>query len=254
MDHRNNFIGKNTEGRRFVIGSIYGCLYSLQSLLFHKIKIRKNDQIFLLGNYIDKGNNSKEVLDFIIELIAEDYNIYPIRGKQEENLLHMLEEDEDVLELYLSINHSTDLLVNNKIPQKYISFLHNLSYFYETEEALLVHAGFNVKHPHPLEDKVSMLYVQNTENDLGSFTGKKIFSSSQINSIEAIQDKINAESTLISLNNAAYRASEPHNSSKELGNICALDLDKSMLVVQNNLDIANDEDINLLEFEQYMLG
>ena len=49
----------------------------------------KNDQLFLLGDYIDRGQDSKGVIDYIIEL-QKEFQVFPIRGNHEENILLLL--------------------------------------------------------------------------------------------------------------------------------------------------------------------
>jgi len=51
--------------RLFAIGDIHGCFDSLQELVENKIQLDKDDKLVLLGDYIDRGNKSKEVLEEI---------------------------------------------------------------------------------------------------------------------------------------------------------------------------------------------
>lgn len=57
-----NNVGK---GRRIAIGDIHGCYNPFRKLL-DKIQITRHDQIFLLGDLIDKGNKSALVLDLYL--------------------------------------------------------------------------------------------------------------------------------------------------------------------------------------------
>lgn len=54
--------------RLFAIGDIHGCFNSLKELVENKIQLQKDDKLILLGDFIDRGGKSKEVVDFIIEL------------------------------------------------------------------------------------------------------------------------------------------------------------------------------------------
>ena len=40
-----------------------------------KIQITKSDKVVLLGDYIDRGSQSKEVIDYIIELKEKSFDI-----------------------------------------------------------------------------------------------------------------------------------------------------------------------------------
>ena len=53
--------------RLFAIGDIHGCFDSLKELVENKIQLQKDDKLILLGDYIDRGDKSKEVVDCIIE-------------------------------------------------------------------------------------------------------------------------------------------------------------------------------------------
>jgi serine/threonine protein phosphatase 1 len=68
---------------RYVISDIHGCLLTFQELL-SKIGFSKSDELILLGDYINRGKRSKEVLDTIIELQNHDYQITALRGNHEE--------------------------------------------------------------------------------------------------------------------------------------------------------------------------
>ena len=62
----------------FAIGDIHGCLnelVSLQKKIFSYPKFEKeNDLIVYIGDYIDRGPNSKEVIDHILKLQRENIN------------------------------------------------------------------------------------------------------------------------------------------------------------------------------------
>ena len=66
--------------RLFAIGDIHGCCDSLKELVENKIQFQKNDKLILLGDYIDRGDKSKEVVDFIMELQEKGFNIIPLMG------------------------------------------------------------------------------------------------------------------------------------------------------------------------------
>ena len=67
-----------------VIGDIHGCYYTLINL-FEKIK-NECSQVFTVGDLIDRGHYSKEVVQFCI-----DNNIMPVRGNHEDMLINAIE-------------------------------------------------------------------------------------------------------------------------------------------------------------------
>ena len=54
--------------RSFVIGDIHGCAATLRRLVDEILRPAPEDRIYLLGDLIDRGPDSKGVLDFIFEL------------------------------------------------------------------------------------------------------------------------------------------------------------------------------------------
>jgi serine/threonine protein phosphatase 1 len=73
--------------RVFIIGDIHGCNKTFRKLVLEKISIRKTDKIYCLGDYIDRGPDSKGVIDFIIQLRKDGFNIHTLRGNHEQLLL-----------------------------------------------------------------------------------------------------------------------------------------------------------------------
>lgn len=53
--------------RIFAISDIHGCLRHFKALI-RKIDLKPEDTLILMGDYIDRGEDSKGVLDYIIEL------------------------------------------------------------------------------------------------------------------------------------------------------------------------------------------
>ena len=56
------------KNRLIAIGDIHGCYNNFFQLVNDRIKLTKNDQLVLLGDYIDRGDQSKDVIDFIFQL------------------------------------------------------------------------------------------------------------------------------------------------------------------------------------------
>jgi len=74
-------------GRMFAISDIHGCGISLDHLVSKEIKLKKSDELFLLGDYIDRGKNSKLVIDIILDLVSKRYKVKCLRGNHEQMFL-----------------------------------------------------------------------------------------------------------------------------------------------------------------------
>ena len=67
--------------RTFAISDIHGCLKQFKALV-SKLGLKKEDTLILLGDYIDRGEDSKGVLDYIAEL-KEECNLVTLLGNHD---------------------------------------------------------------------------------------------------------------------------------------------------------------------------
>jgi len=158
--------------RLFALGDIHGCFDIFRILLEQKIQITVSDKIILLGDYIDRGTQSKEVINYIIDLQAKGFDIIPLLGNHEAMLLDAYN-NEGLNSKWIQNGGSTTLSsfdINSlqDIESKYIDFFKRLSYYFAFEEYLFVHAGFNDSEINPFADKYSMIWLckQTYENPL----------------------------------------------------------------------------------------
>jgi serine/threonine protein phosphatase 1 len=166
---KNGFkINKPEAGKRYAVGDIHGCRKTFEALLWEQLKLKPEDQLFLLGDFIDGGPDNKGVLDLILDLQQRAYTVYPLKGNHE----YYLEADvaysrepgnwhdlQDLLAAKDLINEA------GEIDQQYLDFVHALPYYYELDNFVLVHAGLNFDLPDPFSDTKSMLYIRGYQVD-----------------------------------------------------------------------------------------
>jgi len=233
-----NKIEKPTLGRRFVISDIHGCIKTFKTLIKEKIILLKTDQLFLLGDYIDRGPNSRKVLNYIIKLLKQGYQIYPIRGNHEETLLEFSREKIEYLLWHLKISKSLDLLKNGKLSKKHLKFIETLPYYYELEDFILVHAGLDFRKENPFKDKISMLFRREYKIDKNFLGDKRIIHGHQPIEIDKIEKRIKKRKHKLPLDNGlVYRKKHKIYNYEKLGNLCCLNLDTYELIKQENLDM-----------------
>lgn len=148
--------------KTFAIGDIHGCFDSLKELIERKIQLQKDDKLILLGDYIDRGDKSKEVVDFIIELLENGYDVIPLMGNHEAMLIDAFEDEKNISKWIQNGGKETlkSFEINSvkDIESKYIEFFKSLRYYYALEDYLFVHAGFNENVLNPFTDYYSMLW------------------------------------------------------------------------------------------------
>jgi len=148
--------------RLFAIGDIHGCFDSLKELIENNIHLQKNDKLILLGDYIDRGAKSKEVVDFIMELQEKGFDVIPLIGNHEAMLLDANENEKNISKWIQNGGNETlksfEISYLKDIESKYIKFFKDLRYYYAFEDYLFVHAGFNDNVLNPFTDYYSLLW------------------------------------------------------------------------------------------------
>ncbi|TNE32249.1 MAG: serine/threonine protein phosphatase, partial [Alphaproteobacteria bacterium] len=82
--------------RTFAIGDIHGHLDALTALI-DSLDLQEDDRLVFLGDFVDKGPNSKGVLDYLIDL-EKNHDCVFIRGNHEEWMLYGLDTPKDQAE------------------------------------------------------------------------------------------------------------------------------------------------------------
>lgn len=148
--------------RLFAIGDIHGCFDSFKEMIEQKIKLTTTDKIILLGDYIDRGPKSKEVVDYIIELKAKGFDITPLSGNHEQMLLDAWQE-EQMVDLWM-MNGGAETLKSfgikaaSNLDSSYVDFFKSMKLYAQYENYFFVHAGFNDELEHPFEDTYHMIW------------------------------------------------------------------------------------------------
>lgn len=148
--------------RIFAIGDIHGCFNSMKELIENKIQLRDDDKLIFLGDYIDRGPDSKKVLDYISELQNNDYDIVTLCGNHESMIVDAYYNESATSKWIQNGGSETlksfDINSLKVIDPKYIDFFRSLKFYYEMDKYLFVHAGFNDKLENPFSDNYSMLW------------------------------------------------------------------------------------------------
>jgi len=224
--------------RRIAVGDIHGCSRTFRALIEEEINLSFEDEIYLLGDYVDRGPDSKGVLDYIFELIDSGYNVKPLKGNHEEDLLKYNQEEFRYLEWHLSKNHSLNLLDGEGLQNKYADFFESLPYYYELEHCYIVHAGFNFSSEDPFSDRDGMLVQRDFTYSEEHLKGKTVIHGHQPAYIDIIQERINKREKIIPLDNGVpYVKRHKVYEHTQLGGLCGLDIDSYELYRCLNRDM-----------------
>lgn len=138
------------DGRLIAIGDIHGCVDALEALL-EALQLGQNDALITLGDYVDRGPDSRQVLDLLIELY-DAKRVIPLRGNHE--LMMMRARDSQADERFWRNYGGDEALASyatkerpgrlSDVPQRHWQFMAtDCCDYVQTEDHIFVHAGVN---------------------------------------------------------------------------------------------------------------
>ena len=165
--------------RTLAIGDIHGCHTALNQLL-RQVEPTSYDQLVFLGDYIDRGPASRQVLDALLELKQTGSPVF-LRGNHE---VMMLEARADPLKASLWQSYGgLDALRSYgaefrddwaaAIPASHWAFLEQTARFFESADSIFVHACLDPEMP--MEEQPDWLLFWETLERLRPHTsGKRV--------------------------------------------------------------------------------
>ena len=152
--------GLTLANKIFAIGDIHGCHHKLVTLLSRLPFDEAADTLVFLGDYINRGPDSRKVIETLLELEAHCAHVVFLKGNHEQALLEytITGEVEDFRLLRImgaeatatSYNATLRQLVNlSCIPPAHQQFLHNLKFSYSAGNYLFTHADYAEPQPSP---------------------------------------------------------------------------------------------------------
>jgi serine/threonine protein phosphatase 1 len=230
--------------RSFVVGDIHGCNETFSRLL-DVIGLSRTDTLYLLGDLVDRGPDSKGVIETIIQMLRGGLDIRPIRGNHEEMLL--LAERTGVFEDLLEWLHNGGVATLRNygvdhpkdIPSDHLAFLDGLPYYRMTSQYLFVHAGldFSLGDPLSVAGRTAMLWTREDKVNSRKIGGRTLVTGHTTQSLEAIQRSLTTKH-IVTDNGCCLG---PEFSGKGKGNLVAVNLDTRELIVQPNVDGADHD-------------
>ena len=127
------------------IGDIHGCVKTLDTLL-ERLSPSEDDQLIFVGDYIDRGPDSKGVIDRMLEL-NKTHNCIFLRGNHEVFFLNHLNGDLRDSEIWhlnggaQTLKSYSDSDGNVVIPEDHVTFVRETQLYFDTPAYFFVHAG-----------------------------------------------------------------------------------------------------------------
>lgn len=209
--------------RLLAIGDSHGCYDSLSTLVHDVVRAGKNDKIILLGDYIDRGPDSKAVLDFIMKLIGDGYDVIPLRGNHEDMMLKAAMSPMDNYNWmrnggYETLN-SFGVTSVEEIESRYMDFVSELPFYYMEDRFIFVHGGFNDDIADPFEDTYSMIWERRYEYHSDVFRDKTIVHGHRPHALSELEEQLGKSPSVINIDTGCVYGKE-----YGLGDLTAIEL------------------------------
>jgi serine/threonine protein phosphatase 1 len=224
--------------RTFIIADIHGCNKTLRALVEEKIVPSKEDSFIFLGDYIDRGPNTKEVIDYLISIKQTYRNSVFLRGNHEQMFLDSsisytaydrwyINGGKEVILSYGLKNH-------DETPYYLQEFISATDYYFQDEQNIFVHAGLNHLADDPLKDYNAMMWIRDFQVSKQLTGGRVVIHGHTPTPLPEIQNQIekSSENMRICLDNGCVYK----NRHEDLGNLLALELPSRKLFIQPNID------------------
>lgn len=142
--------GTHLSGRLLAIGDIHGCANELKALL-DQVEPGRTDTLITLGDYVNRGPDSKQVLELLIDVSGRT-TLVPLLGNHDAQMLEALADETQWSRWFgfggLATLYSYSATLDARaIPQTHIDFLRSCRRYHETETMFFVHANYKPELP-----------------------------------------------------------------------------------------------------------
>lgn len=168
--------------RILAVGDIHGCYRSLD-LLLAIVQPTRDDVLVTLGDYVDRGPNSCQVIDRLLEL-EHSTRLIPLRGNHETMMIEarngmpdsrtwMLAGGSETLDSYNGTNGRIAQLTD--VPKRHWEFLSNkLLPYWESEYFIFVHGCVEPDLPMSQQSETTLYWMMYSTLKSQHYSGKTV--------------------------------------------------------------------------------
>ncbi len=204
--------------RTLVVGDIHGKLGLFDSLLEKSGYQPDQDRLILIGDLVDRGEDSRGVVSRAIELKQRSpNNVVVIRGNHEAMMLAALRDPEcEQAELWFfnggvqTLQSYMDEQGNMDVPDDHLDFLDSLPTWFEDDHAIYVHASLaepergKFQHPSEASENPELYWARN-RHFFAEYKGKTVVFGHTITGMAfGEKEKVWIRDSLICVDTGAY--------------------------------------------------
>ncbi len=150
----------------YAVGDIHGQIHMLEALV-ERVPFREDDEIVFLGDFIDRGRDSKAVVEFLLGFRREYPKTVFLRGNHEDMLLDYLAGGGSYYPGVYVMNGGDATLENYRdergdvhLPPEHLKFLNALEWIHVSRGFIFVHAGLRPNVPIDSQDPMDMVWIR----------------------------------------------------------------------------------------------
>ena len=148
--------------RTLVIGDIHGCATALKTVV-EMVDLQADDTLITLGDYVDRGPDSKAAVDYLISL-QDKCKLITLKGNHEQLMEMACETRMDRL-MWTNVGGLATLISYgvtnpNDIPQDHWAFYQGCQLYHETETHIFVHGGLIPDVAIEKQDEEALLWLR----------------------------------------------------------------------------------------------
>lgn len=211
--------------RILAISDIHGELEKWESLMKIVNYDPNQDQLILLGDYVDRGPASKEVLEKVLQLQAEGAIV--LMGNHDHMMVKSFEQDPVFIERWFrngakqtlsSYAHAAaetasgapDSLEITPLLETHLTFLAGLKCYYETDEYIFVHGGVHPTTPLAKTDPYLLMWIRDEFHH--GYKGEKtvVFGHTPTENLHGKHDVYFGENKIIGIDGGAVFGGQLH--------------------------------------------
>ena len=219
--------------RTFFVGDIHGCARTFKKMVEETIQLTREDVLYCVGDYIDRGPRSKEVVDYILALRAKSYQVYTLRGNHEQMLLDARLGGSAQMLWMMNGGESTlrsfGVASPDEIDEKYQAFFAGTEFYKTGKNFITVHAGLNFDAEDPFNDLESILWIRGYEVDRDFLNNRLLIHGHTPTPKEQIL--LQPFEGAINIDGGCFYKSHP-----EMGHLVALSFEEQKFFVVDNKD------------------
>ena len=158
----------------FAIGDIHGCIDPLDRMLDRIEAYASEGTVVFLGDYVDRGPDSKGVLDRIIDGTSERWRWICLKGNHEDMMVAAYA-DRDSRDLWISNGGlETEMSYDGRVLPEHLQWAADRPLMHVDQHRIFVHAGVVPEFPLERQTKRDLLWLRFPPGQSGDYWGKHL--------------------------------------------------------------------------------